>query len=550
MSKVDEQAVAPVSARKKKNNDAMHYGSKQSLTSIIVKIFLLGIIDSISVFVGMLLIAQGQFWATVVLGAATLIINWIYLRKGGIAAKYLAPGVIFLLVFQVYVVFFSGYISFTNYSDGNNGSMADALDSIQQAAVVPVDGGPTYDLKVVKNEANGDLEFLATDYDTTDVFLGGTDFSKEPFHQITETDGLKIGDDGYAASVDGFKTLTLDEISARGEEITSMRVPISADPAAPFLITTDGMSAEQNAIDAVYDAKTETITRLSDGVKFKANQSTGFFESTTTDEKYETGWRVNVGFQNYTTIFSDETLRGPLLGILLWTLVFAASSVIGTFIIGLALAFLFNSEKLRGKKIYRALIILPYAFPAFLSAYVWKGMFQTENGFINQQLAGLGIDPIAWLQQEGTARWAVLLVNLWLGFPYMFLISTGALQAIPGELTESATIDGASPWQQLRLIKLPLLLISLSPLLISSFAFNFNNFTLIYLITGGGPAGDATLPVDVGGTDLLITFVYKLAFKGGQDYGLASAFSVLIFILIGTISYLGFRRTRSLEEMA
>mgnify|MGYP000146099734 CR=1 FL=1 len=550
MGKVDKQAEAQVSARKKKNNDAMHYGSKQSLTSIIVKIFLLGIIDSISVFVGMLLIAQGQFWATVVLGAATLVVNWIYLRKGGIAAKYLAPGVIFLLVFQVYVVFFSGYISFTNYSDSNNGSMADALDSIQQAAVVPVDGGPGYDLKVVKNEANGDLEFLATNYDTNEVFLGGTDFKKEPFHQITEADGLKVGDDGFAASVDGFKTLTLDEISARGEEITGMRVPISADPAAPFLITTDGMSAEQNAIDAVYDAKTETITRVSDGVKFKANQSTGFFESTTTDEKYETGWRVNVGLQNYTTIFSDATLRGPLLGILLWTIVFAASSVIGTFIVGLALAFLFNSEKLRGKKIYRALIILPYAFPAFLSAYVWKGMFQTENGFINQQLAGFGIDPIAWLQQEGTARWAVLLVNLWLGFPYMFLISTGALQAIPGELTESAIIDGASPWQQLRLIKLPLLLISLSPLLISSFAFNFNNFTLIYLITGGGPSGDASLPVDVGGTDLLITFVYKLAFKGGQDYGLASAFSVLIFVLIGTISYLGFRRTRSLEEMA
>jgi arabinogalactan oligomer/maltooligosaccharide transport system permease protein len=134
----------------------------------------------------------------------------------------------------------------------------------------------------------------------------------------------------------------------------------------------------------------------------------------------------------------------------------------------------------------------------------------------------------------------------------MFLISTGALQAIPAELMESAKLDGASNWQAFRLIKLPLLLVSLAPLLISSFAFNFNNFTLIYLLTGGGPSsGDASLSVDPGGTDILITFVYKIAFasSSGRDYGLASAFSILIFLIVGTLSYIGFRRTKSLEEI-
>lgn len=547
MGQVDTKPVK----NRRRNKDAMHLGAKQSLTSIIVKILLLGVIDSLSLFVAMMLLAQSQIIATVVLSLVTLVINWIYLRRGGIAAKYLAPGVIFLLVFQVYVVFFSGFISFTNYSYNNNGSMENALDSIQQAAVVPVEGGPSYDLKVVKNEADGTLEFLATDTSTSQVLLGGTDFAKSPLREVTEADGLIRGEDGLAAEIDGFSVLTFDEVSEQSEKILAMHVPIE-DPAnsGTFLLTTDGMTAEQNQIDAVYDEATQTITRASDGVEFVANHQTGFFESAETGEKYETGWRVMVGFENYANIFGNKELQGPLLGILLWTIVFAGASVLGTFVIGLALAFLFNSEKLRGKKIYRALIILPYAFPAFLSAYVWKGMFQTENGFINRQLLGLGDNGIPWLEQEGPARWAVLMVNLWLGFPYMFLISMGALQAIPGELTESAVIDGATPWQQLRLVKLPLLLISLAPLLISSFAFNFNNFTLIYLVTGGGPAGDPTLPVDVGGTDILITFVYKLAFKGGQDYGLASAFSVLIFILIGTISYLGFRRTKSLEEMA
>ena len=115
---------------------------------------------------------------------------------------------------------------------------------------------------------------------------------------------------------------------------------------------------------------------------------------------------------------------------------------------------------------------------------------------------------------------------------------------------ESAKIDGASPWQQLRLIKLPLLLVSVAPLLVTSFAFNFNNFTLIFLLTGGGPKNiDAGL--NAGHTDILITLVYKLAFNAGEgsDFGLASAFSILIFFVVGTISYLGFRRSSTLEDM-
>jgi arabinogalactan oligomer/maltooligosaccharide transport system permease protein len=180
-------------------------------------------------------------------------------------------------------------------------------------------------------------------------------------------------------------------------------------------------------------------------------------------------------------------------------------------------------------------------------------MFNADYGFINYNI--LGFEPgsgIPWLADENWAKIAILLCNLWLGFPYMFLITTGALQAIPSELVESATIDGASAWQILRQIKLPLLLVSLSPLLISSFAFNFNNFTIIYLITGGGPAGDPALGVDAGGTDILISFVYKIAFSSSQgaDYGLASAFSVLIFFIVGGLSMIGFRRTKFLEEAA
>jgi arabinogalactan oligomer/maltooligosaccharide transport system permease protein len=296
------------------------------------------------------------------------------------------------------------------------------------------------------------------------------------------------------------------------------------------------------------------MTRLSDNKKFIADDTVGFFKNADDGELLsEIGWQVRIGWKNYAKIFGDKELRGPLSGIILWTILFAFGSVLSTFILGLALALVFNDQRIRGLRIYRAIFILPYAFPAFLSAYVWKGMLNTQNGFINNTiLSFMGDHKIQWFEQQGAARAAVLLVNLWLGFPYMFLICTGALQAIPNDLTEAASIDGASAWKIIRLIKLPLLLISLAPLLIASFAYNFNNFGAIYLLTGGGPFLDQTLKVSVGATDILITFVYRIAFSGsiGADYGLASAFSVLIFMLIGSISFFSFKRTRGLEELA
>ncbi|MBN9326090.1 MAG: ABC transporter permease subunit, partial [Cellulomonas sp.] len=144
---------------------------------------------------------------------------------------------------------------------------------------------------------------------------------------------------------------------------------------------------------------------------------------------------------------------------------------------------------------------------------------------------------------------SVLMVNLWLGFPYMFLVCTGALQSIPTDIIESARMDGASPFRIFRSMTLPLLMISVAPLLISSFAFNFNNFSLIYMLTGGGPSFTGT-PVLIGHTDILISMVYAVAFGSGlKQYGLASAVSILIFIVVGAISWWGFRRTRTLEEL-
>jgi arabinogalactan oligomer/maltooligosaccharide transport system permease protein len=202
---------------------------------------------------------------------------------------------------------------------------------------------------------------------------------------------------------------------------------------------------------------------------------------------------------------------------------------------------------MRGVKYYRLLLILPYAFPAFLSILVWKGMMNESFGFINQVLFGGAAIP--WLADPTLAKVSALLVNVWLGFPYMFLICTGALQAIPDELTEAATMDGAKGWQVFRQIKLPLLLSTTAPVLIASFAFNFNNFNLVYLLNNGGPR-DTTTSLPVGHTDLLISMVYKVAFTGqNRDYGLASAFSIIIFLIVAVIAVVSFSRTKALEEI-
>ena len=258
------------------------------------------------------------------------------------------------------------------------------------------------------------------------------------------------------------------------------------------------------------------------------------------------GWKALVGLDNYSTAMSS-TGQSEIIGVFAWTFVFAFMSVLLSFIAGTFLALVFNDPRLRWRRGYRVAMILPYAFPVFLSGLVWSGLLNQQYGFINQVILG-GAD-VPWLQDAMLARVTVILVSVWFGGPYFFLVCTGALQAIPEDIQQAARLDGASPWQLFRHIKLPLLLVSVSPLLIAAFAFSFNDFGTIFMLSGGGPA-NPTSPIGAGATDILITVVYKLAFLPGQkDYGLASAFAVVIFIVVSAISLALFRRTKSLEEV-
>ena len=504
------------------------------LKMLLLKIVALGILDAIAVYAVFVLVMNSQWLVAGVVAVVAAVVNWIYFSRRKLPAKYLTPGIIFLVLFQVFVLVYTGYIAFTNYGTGHNGSKEQAVSSLMASSLQRVEDSPAYPVTVV--DRAGTLGLLVTDPDG-DALVGTNDM---PLDEVdAEFDGDK------AVAVDGWTTLQFADVIARTDEITELAVPVSDDPNDGALRTPDGSSAYQYVSTLEYDEASGTMTDVTTGTVY-SDIGTGAFTSDDGEELLP-GWQITVGFDNFVRAVTDPRLAQPLVYVTLWTFAFALISVASTFFLGLFLAIVFNDMRMRGRRYYRVLMILPYAIPSFLSALIWAGMMNESFGFINQVL--LGGAEIPWLTDPWMAKVSVLLVNLWLGFPYMFLVCMGALQSIPDELQEAATVDGAKPWAVFRLIKLPLLLVTVAPLLIASFAFNFNNFNTIYMLTDGGPR-DSNAPIPVGFTDILITMVYKVAFTGqSRDYGLASAYSIIIFIVVAVISIIAFRRTKSLEEL-
>lgn len=507
-----------------------------SLSAQLVKIILLGLFDAVMVFTAITAAIEEAWLVFAGVAAITIVINVIYLPPNRLLpGKYLAPGVAFMLIFSVSVALYTVYASFTNYGDGHNGSKNDAIVAIQKANQVRVPDSPEYPAAVA--ERNDDLWLLVVDPASGDVLAGSND---TPLAQVS---GVQFDSRGRPIAADDFRVLDFAELSQRQAEVAAMQVPISDDSTDGFIRTTTGSVAYVYTSTMVYDPATDTFTDPSGRVYRDGGE--GLF----VDEAGNSilpGWKINVGLDNYVSAVTDPDIRAPFLRVLVWTFVFSIVSVATTFALGLALAMVFN-VRLRGQRIYRGLMILPYAFPAAMMIMVWSGLLNRDFGFINQVILG-GAD-VAWLTSPTLAKVSLLIVNLWLGFPYQFLVCTGALQSLPDEVLEAAQVDGASPLQTFFSIKLPLLMVSLAPLLISSFAFNFNNFNLVYLLTRGGPRfGDTSL--DVGASDILISMVYKVAF-GDLDrlYGLGSAFAFLIFVIVGFVSWLGFRQTRALEDI-
>ncbi len=255
-----------------------------------------------------------------------------------------------------------------------------------------------------------------------------------------------------------------------------------------------------------------------------------------------------VGLKNFAFILSQASQA--LFPVFLWNVTFATATVLLNALVGLLLGLILNNKGLKLRNFYRTALIVSWALPGVITVQVWVALLNYNFGAINRLLGVLGLYPIPWLNDPDWAKVAILLVNLWLGFPYMMTATLGALSTIPDELYEAAKVDGATPWQALLRITLPLLEKPMVPILLSSFAFNFNNFYIIYLLTGGGPAQEGRLAT-AQATDILISWAYKTAFsaEGQSAYGLGAAISLLIFAITVAISLVNFRVTGALREV-
>jgi arabinogalactan oligomer/maltooligosaccharide transport system permease protein len=249
-----------------------------------------------------------------------------------------------------------------------------------------------------------------------------------------------------------------------------------------------------------------------------------------TDKALDEIW---VGFENFRSILSDfEVFRSTAEGHSInyqnfyWTLgftvVWTVTNVAIGVSVGLGLALLLNNRGLALTGFYRVALILPWAMPNYITALIWKGMFHSQFGVINQVVQIFGGDPISWFESPFTSFLTVLSTNGWLSFPFMMVISLGALQSIPSDLYEAAQVDGASRWQRFRAITLPSLKPALVPAVILSVVWTFNMFNIIFLVSEGQPGG---------ATEILITEAYKIAFEQYR-YGYAAAYSTIIFLIL------------------
>ncbi|MGY3902076.1 maltose ABC transporter permease MalF [Aeromonas lusitana] len=513
-------------------------------------------------YAAVMMYASGE-WVFALLDLVVVSVGlYVFMNKKTYAHRYIFPGVAGMVVFIIFPLAYTIGIAFTNYSGAN-------LLSLEQAR--------NFHLKKIYKVAGGEFDF---------TLLGG---DKGQYQLLLQQDDQSFISQPLHLQNNKARTLAVREGSASNEPVVVQLQPLNGeatDQAAPIRAIVDHRN-HLNALDLVlpdgsvhltmsslrkFAAQKPLYTQLVDGAVLKSgvmikdsnllrdnqsgelmlpNPDTGFYQYIDADGQFvgkgiSPGFVVSVGWKNFARIMTDPGIQGPFMQIFVWTVIFSACSVAFTLAIGMVMACLVQWEQLKGRGFYRVMLILPYAIPAFISILVFKGLFNQNFGEINLFLeAAFGIKP-DWYTTPFLAKVMILIVNTWLGYPYMMILCMGLLKAIPEDLYEASAMDGAGPVQNFFKITVPLLMKPLTPLLIASFAFNFNNFVLIQLLTNGAPdiIGAST---PAGTTDLLVNYTYRIAFQGsgGQDYGLASAIATAIFLIVGALALLNLKLSKA-----
>lgn len=467
-----------------------------------------------TLYMAWILMAAGESGIGIIVLAISLSAAVIFASPKLYTQRFVFPGILAVLVFILVPVIYTSYLGFTNYGGRN---------------LLDFRGATNFHLALRTVDQNNEQAFnLTRSEQGFQIWLPDQQLLSEPF-MTAHSEPL--------ATSPATQPDTLLPVRDVVQNRSLLQATAVNTPAG--ILQFSGLRSFA-PITAVYQQVDDnTLRNQLTGELLIANHQTGFYEFES-GEPIAPGWKVNVGWANFAKVLGSESIRAPMVTIFIWTMTFAFLSMLFTFAVGLMLAMVLQWEHLKGKAIYRVMLILPYAVPAFISILVFRGLFNQNFGEINFILESLfGIKP-AWFTDPVLARAMTLIVNTWLGYPYMMLLAMGYLQSVPQDHYKAAALEGASPIRTFFTITLPQLLPPFAPLLIANFAFNFNNIVLILLLTSGLPDIPGTT-IQAGYTDLLGSFTYRISFlDSGQNFGLAGAVTSLIFIVVAVIAYVNF----------
>lgn len=492
------------------------------------------ILDAFALYLIYAFAADGVWELALTIAVVTFGVNVINLRAGLYALRWIAPALALMTLLVVFPIIYTVYVSFTNYGDGNLLTKTQVINLLAQQTYLP-EGGKVYSWDLYQDAA-GEYALWLTDEAGDGAFYFATLRSFAPVTTAAAEPPAAYQGYRQLSRGESLRALSVAQDLAFGS--ATMRIGIAGRRDAGEFARRYEFLADE---DAVLDHKS--------GALYYADYASGQFTNSAGDTLF-TGFITSIGFKNYQNFIDRDDIRGPLARIFLWTVGFSLASVFSTFALGLFFALLLQNKRIPFKRIFRTLLIIPWPIPGLISVAIWRGMLNSNLGVVSNIIRALGLEPPPFFIDPGWAKFGILLVNLWLGYPYFMLVCSGALAAIPGDMYEAAEVDGANWWQKFRGLTLPLLLVAVGPLLIASFTYNFNNFIIIEAFNEGGPPMIEAGTLPAGHTDILISYAFRLAFGGGRgsDFGLASAITIIIFLMVAGVTLSQYRLTKGWEE--
>ncbi|MDX1342327.1 maltose ABC transporter permease MalF [Reinekea sp. G2M2-21] len=489
------------------------------------------VVGSLTVFflyITLVMYAQGEMLYGTMILVFTALFAFVFLSNRAYVWRYVFPGLVGVTVFVIFPIMYTLGLTFTNKSNLHLLSFAQSKAYFLQQTYV-AEGSHKFDLDLYL-DADSDGYFLALEDEAGNMYM--TDEAVDMTHlEAIVVKASSILMEPALESAPRNATITYRN------ELSNVKIEL---PNGTVLAKSKLREyAEQYPLWQADETDPYKIVNQKDGIVLTADMDEGFFFDS--EGSYFTpGFQTNVGFDNYVRVLTEDGMFAPFLQIFTWTMFFAIFTVVFTFFLGMMIASFVQWEPIKFRGLYQVLLILPYAVPSFILIMIFRALFNQNFGQINHVLELLFNIAPSWNADPNMSRMMILMVNLFMGYPYMFILSLGMLQSIPKDLYEASSLEGAGPITNFFKITFPLVLRPMLPLLIASFAFNFNNFVLIQLLTRGEPIIIGSSP-QAGETDLLVNYAFRLAFMGDtQDFALGATVSTFIFMMVGifAIAYL------------